>query len=516
MMNYPVGDEFVDRFIPNMSPALHAFIAACKGFVPFDFMGEFNFIDLGCSRAKTITINALLYPKASFYGVDFNNDSISHAKDRAKKLDVNNIKFINSPFEDLVDRNLPKFDVITMAGLYTWLTPSARRAVREFIKYKLKDNGLLYLEFAAVPGAIENVVFWKFIREIIPEDIDDNERVEKALELFELFRGRPTKYLLTHRKTMIQVRRYLDGDDDMKRRLLHNVLPKYAFPMYFFEIYDDFSIYGLDFLGRIELELNDPEISLFPSHVPTIAKFKDDIRARETVIDFILDIGEHHDVWCKQFEKDIEGVVEFIDKHFFLIPRQTPDKLVRTIRLPGEHKFELKGDIYDFLFSQGEKPVRLSDCPGFDKDKEFVLKSFYRAAATGEFFICCDESSIINHKEISNELPEKINLDRVNAYLISDAYENLNGTYLVSMATRGAAIQLDPLEVILIKFTYEHGKSKAIREAYAYLHDKDKEIPVKGKLKKAKDVTQEEIKEVAKNLFSSRKAFNLQRLKVVI
>lgn len=515
-MDYPVGDEFIDRFISNMSPAMHAFVAACKGFVPFDFKDEFNFIELGCSRAKTITINSLLYPKAKFYGVDVDKNSILYAEKRAENLGIDNIEFISLSFEDFVDMDLPMFDVMAMADLYTRLSPTEKESVRKFVKKRLKDEGVLYLEYSSIPGDIVNAVFWRFINEIIPKEFNDNERLEKVVEFFEIFSNRPTKYLLNHKNILLQIKRYMDADDDTKKHILHNVIQENGFPLYFFEVYDDFSSCGLSFLGRVELELNDPEISLFPSHVPTIAKFKGDVRSRETVVDFILDIGRHRDVWGKGMVKNIEQATEFVDKHFFLIPRQSPDKLVRTVRLPGEHKFELKGDVYDFLFSQGEKPIRVRDCPGFNNDKEFVLKSFYRAAATGEFFICCDESGIADLKDIPKEIPEKVALDKINAYLLNEAYEKLNGVYLVSVATKGVAVQLNPLEVVLLKCAVEHGRSNSVNEAYLYLHEKDKLFPVRGKLKKANELTKDEIEEVSRGLFSSRKAFNLQRLKIVI
>ncbi len=515
MMDYSLEYGFSDRFVAAMSPSISAFVSACKGFVPFNFMDEFSFIEVGCSRAKTITVNAMLYPKARFYGLDISRDNILYAKERAKNLDINNIEFICSRFENIADMNLPMFDAIAMVGLYTRLTPLEREAVRKFVKKKLKENGILYLEYSTIPGEIENAVFSKFMNEIIPKEIDDNKRIEKIIELFEIFINRPTKYLLAHKNILLQIKRYLDADEEIKKHILHTVLQKNDFPMYFFEVYDDFSPFGFSFLGRVELELNDPEISLFPSHVPTVAKFKDDVRARETIVDFILDVGRHQDVWCKGFVENTEQAAEFVDKHFFLIPRQSPDRLVRTVRLPGEHKFELKGEVYDFLFSQEEQPIRLSDCPNFDKDKEFVLKTFYRAAATGEFFICCDESKLVDFKDIPSKLPEKINLNKINTYLLDEAHKNLEGVYLVSMVTRGAAVQLSPLEAILLKCAVEYGRSKSVDEAYLYLHEKEKLIPAKGKLKKANEVTKDEIEEISENLFSSRKAFNLQRLGIV-
>ncbi len=512
---YPIEEEFIERFIPNIYPAMNSFIAAYSGFLPPDFNKSFTLIDLGCGRAKTLIVNAMLYPEAQFYGIDFNERSISYAKNQAKKLGIKNITFICDSFENLKNYSLPDFDYISMAGLYTWLTPSARRAVREFVKNKLKKGGLLYLEFAAIPGAIETAIFWRFIREIVPKDIDDESKIDMALELFDIFTSRPTKYLMDHIKARAVVNRYLKKDAEQRKHLLHNVLPEYAFPMYFFEIYDDFKETGVMFAGRMELELNDPEISLFPSHIPTVIRFKESPRIRETIIDFILNIGEHHDVWVKNGIHAKDDAISFIAERYFLLPRQSPEKLRRQIQLPGGHRFHLSGDTYNFFYSLGEEPVRISEHPEFKKNPYSVLKAFYQVAASGEFFICCDNKDIdLNIPKY--ELPESFKISRENQLLIDSSFTPLTGTILVSKITKGAAVQLNPIETLLLKLALEYGKSSAINETYKYLTSINRQITYRGENRLTKEIKREEIEKEAKTLFSGRKTFNLQRLKIIL
>ncbi len=514
--SYPTEEEFIERFIPNIYPAMNSFVAAYKGFVPPDFSKSFTFIDLGCGRAKTLIVNAMLYSKAQFYGIDFNEKSVNYAKNQAKKLGIKNITFICDSFENLKNYSLPDFDYISMAGLYTWLTPSAKRAVREFVKNKLKKGGLLYLEFAAIPGAIETAIFWKFIREIVPKDIDDESKINMTLELFKIFTTRPTRYLMNHDKVRAAVNRYLkDKDIDQRKYLLHNVLAEYAFPIYFFEIYDDFKDTGIMFAGRMELELNDPEMSLFPSHIPTVIKFKDSPRIRETVIDFILNIGEHHDVWVKNGIHNKDDAISFIAERYFLLPRQSPEKLRRQIQLPGGHRFHLSGVTYDFFYSLGEDPVRISEHPEFKKNPYSVLKAFYQVAASGEFFICCDNKDIdLNIPKY--ELPESFKISRENQLLIDFSFTLFTGTILVSKITKGAAVQLNSIETLLLKFALEYGKDSAIDETYKYLTSINRQIPYRGETRLTKEIKKEEVEKEAKSFFSGRKAFNLQRLKIIL
>ena len=516
--DYPKAEEFIDRFIPYIHPAGHCFVAANAGFLPPDFTREFNFIDLGCGRAKTLLVLAQLYPKAKFYGVDFNEKSIAYAREKAQELGLKNLHFINTSFEELLKlKELPEFDFVSMAGLFTWLTPSAREAVKRFVKERLKPGGVLYLEFATIPGSINNAIFWRFIRELVAGVEDELEKVEKTLELFDLFTSRPTKYLIAHAGVRAVMLNYLRNKEEQSRHLLHNVLPKFAFPMYFFEIYDEFVETGVKFAGRMELELNDPETSLFPSHVPTYIRFKKDVRLRETVVDFILNIGEHHDVWIKEGEEREKEALDFLDEHFFLIPRQAPGSIRRTLLLPGGHRLPLSGEIFDPFYTRGEEPVRVGEHPLFKGNPDAVKKAFYKVAASGEFFIGCDEEKLKSPEEIESALPEKFALSlSVNKYLLESSLELLVGCILVSEVTRGPAVSLSPLETVLFYFALSEGVGKSVSRAYEYLQALDKTLKIRGEEKKAKEISKEELEKTGECLFKGRKAFNLQRLGIVL
>jgi len=514
---YPKGEEFIDRFIFYIYPAGNAFVAASSGFLPSDFTKEFSFIDLGCGRGKTLMALAQLYPQAKFYGVDFNEKSINFARKKAEELGLKNLHFIKANFEKLLElKELPSFDYVSMAGLYTWLTPSAREVVKKFIKEKLKPGGILYLEFAAIPGAINNAIFWKFIRELVPKEAEDSQKIEKTLELFEIFISRPTKYLITHTGVRAVISNYLRNRGEQNKHLLHNVLPEYAFPMYFFEIYDEFIKTGVKFAGRMDLEKNDPELSLFPSHVPTYVRFKKDIRLRETIVDFILNIGEHHDVWIKEEELKEKEALEYICEHFFLLPRQRPERLRRIVLLPGGHRFSLSGEIFDPFYRNGDAPFRIGDHPLFKGNPEAVKKAFYKVAASGEFFICCFEDKLRDLKETLEELPEKFTISSVNKYLLESSFELLIGCQLVSEVTGGVAVSLSPLEVVLFYFALKEGKSRALDCAFEYLQSLDKTLRIGGEEKKAKEISREELKKTFDSLFKGRKAFNLNRLNIVM
>jgi len=250
--------------------------------------------------------------------------------------------------------------------------------------------------------------------------------------------------------------------------------------------------------------------------VPTYVRFKKDIRLRETIVDFILNIGEHHDVWIKEEELKEKEALEYIYEHFFLLPRQRPERLRRIVLLPGGHRFSLSGEIFDPFYRNGNAPFRIGDHPLFKGNPEAVKKAFYKVAASGEFFICCFEDKLRDLKETPEELPEKFTISSVNKYLLESSFELLIGCQLVSEVTGGVAVSLSPLEVVLFYFALKEGKSRALDCAFEYLQSLDKTLRIGGEEKKAKDISREELKKTFDSLFKGRKAFNLNRLNIVM
>ena len=505
----------------RLSPSLFSFISASRNFLPVDFKGEFSLVEVGCGRGETLLALAYLYPSSKFYGIDSKSENVNLASQRARDLGLNNVQFFHTEYED-IDKlealGRGKFNYIVISVPYSLFSSSERRAVRKFLKERLEESGLSYLSFHSMPGSSSEKTFWDFIRELVPDNLDEGEKLEKAFEFLDLFASRPTRYLIQNPDVRTSVLSALRNkeEEEVKDEVLRKAILGYFSPKYFFEIFDEFSgELELQFAGRLDLPLNDPEISLFPAHVPTVLRFSKDVRKRETVIDFVLDTGEHHDIWIRKPQESFELSTDFLDRNFFLLPRQRPENLRRILLLPGGHRFPLTAPIYDPFYSKGEEPVRLSDHPSFEGNREAVKRAFYKVAASGEFFVCCDDRHLRQVSDVREELPETFSVSSINRFLLEESFKEVKGTFLVSEVTRGAAIFLTPLETVIFWFSLNEGRVKAVDSAYDYLQSLDKPVFVKGEAKKPRDISKEEVRKSADLLFKGRKAFNLQRLGIV-
>src|SRR5690606_37217091 len=69
-----------------------------------------------------------------------------------------NLSFIEAGFEQMAaaaNNMLPDadpFDFITVHGVYSWISPAARAAIRQIVTDRLAPGGLLYLHYTSHPG----------------------------------------------------------------------------------------------------------------------------------------------------------------------------------------------------------------------------------------------------------------------------------------------------------------------------------------------------------------------------
>jgi len=170
---YVTDIPYIEGFTRELSPTWLNYVAAISGCVPRDVSGEFNFMELGCGLGMSTAVLAGCFPRAQFYGVDFNPAHIDLARRNASQWGINNAQFIERSFEDLMDLDLPDFDFITLHGVYVWIDPESQKAIQRFIKTKLKPGGIVYISYNCMPGWTTDAPIRKWLFEFagfIPGD----------------------------------------------------------------------------------------------------------------------------------------------------------------------------------------------------------------------------------------------------------------------------------------------------------------------------------------------------------
>lgn len=113
--------------------------------------------EVGCGPAVGLLILAATNPNVRFIGIDINPEHIDAAKRLAEDAGIGNVEFHCKDLRE--DIGLPAVDFLIVRGLYSWVSPDVRQAVRELAGQHLKPGGVALLHYLTLPGAADLTVF---------------------------------------------------------------------------------------------------------------------------------------------------------------------------------------------------------------------------------------------------------------------------------------------------------------------------------------------------------------------
>jgi SAM-dependent methyltransferase len=116
---------------------------------------KLRYCDLGCGRGYGTTVLAAANPEIDFVGIDFNPAHVAEARRFAERSGITNVTFLETSFGDAAgssDPRIAEFDVIAVYGVYSWVEPSIRADIHQFIRTKLLPGGLMYVHYMILPG----------------------------------------------------------------------------------------------------------------------------------------------------------------------------------------------------------------------------------------------------------------------------------------------------------------------------------------------------------------------------
>ncbi len=137
----------------ELTPALLQTAALGRGMRGPEPGAPLNYCELGCGQGFSASLIAAANPHVEYYATDFNPAHIAWASGLAKDAECTNIHLYDDSFaEFLVRDDLPKFDIISLHGIYSWIAAEHRHTIVEFIRRKLKPGGLVYISYNTLPG----------------------------------------------------------------------------------------------------------------------------------------------------------------------------------------------------------------------------------------------------------------------------------------------------------------------------------------------------------------------------
>ncbi len=459
---YTQDVEYPSLVVPSQTPLKMCLSASLSGFLPPDPVSSYTYCEICCRDATTLIALSLLNPESQFWGIEFNSWYIEKAKTRIEKYGLKNLNLVQKNLLDLEFKDFPEFDFIVISGVYSLLEEQARKKILDFVSEKLKQGGLFYVEYMALPGRISLEPLWKLIQKLVSSRkfSSEKERAKKGLYFLRLLAKRGMLYLYANPSVARIVQFYLSSiktEENLVDHFFHHFLLGDFRAFYFYEIYEEAKRRGLEFVGSADSSLNDLELAVPPVQIPTFFEISEP-ELVETVKDFIRNTTDRRDLFTKENAQDFSKAYKFLKEKIKLFPTLPVTEITRVLPIIGKAKIPLSGSIYDKvfkLFEEGKSFITLEDLEGFSEKQ--VLKALNRLLATQEFEVAFEKPCLPDF--LSDREVLKLRLKpSLNEEFLEEARKSVSQTILVSEITRGAGTTLSPLEVLFLAELKEKGK----------------------------------------------------------
>lgn len=174
---------FQGKPAPERAPDTFHVFALLFGLTPPP-VDSFSLVELGCGAGSALLPLAVMYPEATFVGIDSAAGQIERGQDLVDELKLTNVELRSQEIEDM-QASAEQFDYLICHGVLSWVPAEVRTTIFSLCQTLLKRNGLCYLSYNTLPG-------WATrgeVRERLIEHVDSSklqyEQVQDARRLLE-------------------------------------------------------------------------------------------------------------------------------------------------------------------------------------------------------------------------------------------------------------------------------------------------------------------------------------------
>ncbi|PMR72830.1 class I SAM-dependent methyltransferase [Billgrantia endophytica] len=181
-LDVPYPDHFHRETMPLW---LHATVTAL-GYAAPDISTPYTWCELGCGGGLNVLLAAATNPSGRFVGIDVDTGQIERARGIARDAGITNVAFIardlRDPGGDAADAEA-HFDFIVTHGVWAWVADDVRQGMLEFVRRRLKPEGIAHVGYMTHPGASSLAALGKLMREFarhLPDNAADKARAALA------------------------------------------------------------------------------------------------------------------------------------------------------------------------------------------------------------------------------------------------------------------------------------------------------------------------------------------------
>lgn len=283
----------------ELSPAFLTYVCESNGVKGPPAGRRLRYCELGCGRGYGTALLAAANPDMDFVGIDFNPTHIAEARAFADKVGLANLIFLEASFGDAgasSDAALDDFDFVTLHGVFTWVSPEARREIVDFLRTRLRPGGIAYVSYNTYPGWTALAPLQHMIRQVAARSTGDSiARIGRAREMIAQLAQPGCAYTAQNPSVRSRVEHMAKQD---VHYLAHEFLNEHWSPIYVTDAFAQFREAKLTFIGSASVGENRISFAV-PKEMHELVTSATDLAMREQVKDFAVNKQFRRDVYVK-------------------------------------------------------------------------------------------------------------------------------------------------------------------------------------------------------------------------
>jgi SAM-dependent methyltransferase len=297
---YVTEVSYAYRYQQQLLPRLLSFATLSRGVAaPGGGSEKLRVLELGCGQGVSANIIAAANPELDYTAIDFNPEHISGAQAVAVAAGTPNVHFVETSFEDVAnDRSTGFFDVITLHGIYSWVSAANREHIVRIAREKLRTGGMLHLSYNTYPGWATVEPIRRMFRDVASDNPNAPifDRLDEGFRLFDLLANLKSQYIESVPNLVSRVQ-YFKKDD--RKYVAHELLnEERTTTFHFADVVADMARAKLSYVGSAFLWDHLDGLHLTDEQREFLATIRNPIR-RESFRDLIVNQHFRRDIFAK-------------------------------------------------------------------------------------------------------------------------------------------------------------------------------------------------------------------------
>lgn len=296
---YPVSEPYPASWHSFQSPAHLRAICALMGVAwEVDPQTPLSIAEIGCGTGYTAAVLAAGNPHWHVVGLDYNPAHIAEARSMAAAARLENVRYEEADLAELGDAELdrlPELDLITVHGLWSWVSDPVREGVLRLLRRRLKPGGLALVTYNAMPGAAGSQGLARVVRGALLAAANTGDGIAVATKLVERLIAAEAPHLPPS-----SWRRMFTGEATGVREgyLRHEFATEHWRPTFFADVAASMATARCEYVGSATIDENFPQMSLSPVQRALWDEAPDEV-ARQLIMDLCVPRAFRRDLYVR-------------------------------------------------------------------------------------------------------------------------------------------------------------------------------------------------------------------------